>query len=69
MFPNIDAERARNGWSRVQLAKQLGVSYNTMKNWMKGETEIPCSKIIKMAQLFRCSIDYLLGLDTGRRGV
>lgn len=64
MFPNIDAERARMGWSRVYLAEQLGVSYGTFKNWMKGKTEIPSSKVIKMAELFHCTTDYLLGLDT-----
>ncbi len=50
MFPNIDAERSRKGWSRVRLAKELGVSYGTMKNWMSGKTEIPCSKIKVSAQ-------------------
>lgn len=34
MFPNIDAERARLGWSRVDLASHLNVSYSTLKNWI-----------------------------------
>lgn len=62
MYSNIDAERARLGWSRVRLAEELGVSYSTLKNWMRGATEIPASKVIDMARLFRCSTDYLLGL-------
>jgi len=66
MYPNIEAERARHGWSRMQLAEQLDVSYSTMKNWMRGVTEIPASKIMAMAKMFNCSTDYLLGLDTGR---
>lgn len=64
MFPNIEAERSRKGWSRVRLAQELGVSYGTVKNWMNGKTEIPCSKIIEMSKLFSCKTDYLLGLDT-----
>ena len=63
MFPNIDAERARIGLSRMALSERLGVSYGTMKNWMRGTTDIPASKIIEMSKLFRCSTDYLLGLD------
>lgn len=63
MFPNIDAERARIGMSRLALAKKLGVSYSTMKNWMHGTTEIPASKIIEMSKLFHCKTDYLLGLE------
>ncbi len=62
MYPNIEAERARKGWSRLQLAEQLNVSYGTMKNWMRGSTDIPASKVIEMAQLFHCTTDYLLGL-------
>lgn len=64
MFPNIDAERARMGWSRMSLAEKLGISYSTLKNWMRGATEIPSSKIVEMAKLFRCSTDYLLGVNT-----
>lgn len=64
MYPNIDAERARKGWSRIQLAEQLGVSYGTVKNWMRGATDIPSSKIIEMSRLFHCTTDYLLGMDT-----
>ncbi len=54
MFPNIDAERARLGLSRVQLAKHLNVSVSTFKNWMYGRTEIPASKVVEMAKLFNC---------------
>lgn len=63
MYPNIDAERARNGMSRVKLAEALGVSYSTLKSWMAGRTEIPASKIIMMAQMFHVRTDYLLGVD------
>lgn len=66
MFPNIDAERARMGWSRVKLATELDVSYGTLKNWMRGATEIPASKIVRMSELFHCTSDYLLGLDAVR---
>lgn len=63
MFPNIEAERARLGMSRVKLAEELGVSYATLKNWMRGTTDIPVSKVVEMAQMFNCSTDYLLGVE------
>lgn len=62
MFPNIDAERARLGWSRMYLASRLNVSYSTFRNWMRGFTEMPSSKIVEMAAMFHCTTDYLLGL-------
>lgn len=63
-FRNIEAERARLGLSKADLATAIGVSYSTMKNYLRGETDIPCSKVIELANLFNCTTDYLLGLDT-----
>lgn len=63
MFPNIDAERVRFGMTRADLANKLGVSYSTLKNWLRGSTDIPASKVSEMAKLFCCTTDYLLGLD------
>lgn len=63
MFPNINAECARAGLSKLALAEKIGVSYGTLKNWMKGKGEIPASKLIAMSELFKCSTDYLLGLS------
>lgn len=59
-YPNIDAERARKGISNEGLAAELGVTRKTLYNWVdKGN--IPASALIQMADLFGCSIDYLLG--------
>jgi len=62
MFPNINAECARAGMTKAELAEHLGVSYGTLKNWMRGKGEIPASKLVIMAELFKCSTDYLLGV-------
>lgn len=59
-YPNIEAERARSGMSNDCLAEELGVSRKTLFNWM-GKGNIPTSALIQMADIFKCSIDYLLG--------
>ena len=59
-YPNIDAERARKGINQDSLAEKLGVSRKTLYNWMDNG-KIPASALIEMAELFGCSIDYLLG--------
>lgn len=59
-YPNIEAERARIGLSKDDLAKRLGVARKTVFNWMQSGN-IPAGKLIEMADLFGCSIDYLLG--------
>ena len=58
-YPNIDAERARNGMSAELLASNLGVTRKTLYNWCTCGN-IPQSALIKMSELFNCSIDYLL---------
>ncbi|MGM9626979.1 MAG: helix-turn-helix transcriptional regulator [Faecousia sp.] len=59
-YPNIDAERARNGMNADDLAKELGISRKTLYNWLTNGN-IPSSALIRMADIFQCSIDYLLG--------
>ena len=59
-YPNIEAERARRGMSNDSLADELGVSRKTLFNWV-AKGNIPMSALTKMADLFDCSIDYLLG--------
>lgn len=59
-YPNIEAERARRGISKDKLAEELGVSRKTLFNWVE-KGNIPTTALIRMADVFSCSIDYLLG--------
>lgn len=60
LYPNIEAERARAGMSKEGLANALGVSRKTLHNWVSFG-KIPQSALEKMASIFACSVDYLLG--------
>ena len=66
MYPTINAERGRLRMTQYELAEHLGVTSNTVGRWLRGVTDVPASKIIKMAELFHCTTDYLLGLDDNR---
>jgi transcriptional regulator with XRE-family HTH domain len=59
-YPNIEAEKARLGISNEQLARKLGVSRSALYCWMKAG-RIPSFALVAMAEMFHCSIDYLLG--------
>lgn len=59
LYPNINAERSRMGLSLEELAQNLGVTRKTIYNWITAGN-IPQSKAEKMADLFQCSMDYLL---------
>lgn len=66
VLPIIEAERIKRQMSRADLANALGVSRRTISNWQNGSTELPLSKLLSMAQMWNCSTDYLLGLDTSQ---
>lgn len=59
-YPNIEAERARNGLTVESLTKKLNVCRKTYYNWINCG-KIPPSKLEEMAELFGVSTDYLFG--------
>lgn len=61
-YPNIEAERARHGMTKLEFSSSIDVTSKTYQNWQESKTEIPASKIIDMVRLFGVSADYLLGL-------
>lgn len=61
MYPNIESERVRIGISQDDLIEKLG--YKERKsyyNWLSSGN-IPTTVLVNMADIFDCSIDYLLG--------
>lgn len=60
-YPNIEAERARNGYTIEELSNMLGVTRKTYYNWVSAG-KIPQPKIELMSDIFHKSIDYLLGV-------
>ena len=59
-YPNINAEMARNGMNRGALAEKMGVSRKTVYNWLT-LGRIPMNVMVKLSELFDCSVDYLIG--------
>ena len=59
-YTHLNAERARRNMTVEDLAKKIGISVRTFYTWQESGN-IPATKLIAMAELFDCSIDYLLG--------
>ncbi len=60
IFASIEAERARKGLTKEELAKKMGVSVKTYYNWINGRSPIPSNVLIEMSVFFGVTIDYLL---------
>ena len=59
----IKSLRISYNFSQVQLAQQLSVSKQTVSNWENGYIQPSIDILIRIAQFFSVSTDYLLGLD------
>ena len=57
---SIKAIRKRRHVSAESLARELGVTRQTVVNWEAGTTEPPASAIKKMADFFGVTTDELL---------
>lgn len=63
---NIASERKRLGLSQEELGAKIGASRSAIKDWENGNTPIKSVNLIQMADLFGCSIDWLLGRSDER---
>ncbi|MBE5740733.1 MAG: helix-turn-helix transcriptional regulator [Clostridiales bacterium] len=57
----LNGLRTENNLSRVQLAEKLNVSVRLISYWENGQRECDFDMLIKIADLFAVSVDYLLG--------
>ena len=58
--------RKEKNYTREDFAKLLGISKYTLRNYELGVTEPGHPFLIKIAELFNTSIDYILGLTEER---
>lgn len=59
----ISKMRKAKGWTQMELADQLFVSFQAVSNWERGETMPDISKLMALSELLGVSIDELLNHD------
>lgn len=57
---NLSLLRKESNMSQLELAEVLGVSQQTISKYEKGIREPDNSTLIRLSNIFDCSIDYLL---------
>lgn len=63
---NIRLLRSARNLSQVDLANALGVTKQSISNWENNNIQPSIDMLIRMADFFSVSTDYLLGLDQRR---
>ena len=60
LYPNFEAERVRYGLSQEELVEKIGICRKSYNNWIKNGN-IPTKVLVKIADFYNVSVDYLLG--------
>ncbi len=67
MYKRIRDLREDNDLNQTQVAKILGMSQTGYSKYETGENDLPTSVLIKLADFYNVSIDYLLGVTDERK--
>ena len=67
MYPRIRDLREDRELNQTQVAKMLGMSQTGYSKYETGENDIPTAVLIKLANFYNTSIDYLLGQTNSPR--
>ena len=59
--------REDNDLSQAEVGKILGVSQRVYSNYECGEVEISLDSLMKLADYYKVSIDYILGRTTKKK--
>ncbi|HBC28025.1 MAG TPA: XRE family transcriptional regulator [Ruminococcaceae bacterium] len=62
MYQHIRDLREDHDLTQQQLAQLLSISQTTYSRYESGTLDIPSSSLIALAEFYRTSVDYLLGL-------
>lgn len=54
--------RRKNGYTREEVAEQLGISVNTVSNYENNKTPIPLSVMIKLSRLYDFGVFDVFGV-------
>lgn len=49
--------------NQADVAKALGIPPTTYSNWEQGKAEPPLAFLVKIAEYYHCTADFLLGID------
>ena len=58
---NISKIRKELGYTQEKVAEKLNIAKNTLSQWENGKRKPDYEILIKLADFFNCSIDYLIG--------
>ena len=65
-FKRLKDLRIDSDLTQKELADKLGISQQTLSDYEKGKYDLPNDLLIKYADYFNVSVDYILGRTNNR---
>lgn len=56
----VSEHSKENGWTMKAVADMMEVEYQTVLYWNRGKASPRIESLVRLAQLFGCSIDHLV---------
>ena len=66
MVKNLKSLRNERGLSQQQLAEELGINQQSINGYENRSTEPDIEMLMRLADVFRTSVDYLVGYEAMR---
>ena len=60
----IKSLRQQDSLTQAELAKRLGITRSSVNAWEMGISAPSTQYLVELANIFKVSVDYLLGIDT-----
>ena len=67
MYGRIRDLREDNDMNQTQIATYLGMSQTGYSKYVTGESDVPTSILIKLADYYDVSVDYILGRTNNKK--
>ena len=65
-YPRLRELRVGAGLNQTEIADILGMQQNQYSRYERGERELPMHQFVVLAQHYKVSLDYMVGLSDNR---
>ena len=65
-YPRLRELRVGVGMNQTEIADILGMQQNQYSRYERGERELPMHLFVKLAEVYKVSLDYMTGLSDTR---
>ena len=62
-YPRLRELRVGAGLNQTEIADILGMQQNQYSRYERGERELPMHLFVKLAEVYKVSLDYMAGLS------